>query len=355
MFFKLHSENKIGYKQLTDADLGRKPTSHQTHIGLFGDVFTFLPNDIEIDDSMVIFDEQVELLPANFNRIENPDHTFRSPKIKTGGRAAVSVVSFIRDKAKEYPEEVIWYLFWFGLESEQPVFFLFNKNSDTYNDMIKIGVNLKENIKEKLTPIDSTYDDLLKYLENIVNRSGKTIAEELEVVAQTNDKTKEKYRTYDINKAKQIFSAIGRTGEELVNDYFTEQLAKNRIAHYEWKNKEKESGLPYDFSVETLQNEVLYLDVKTTNYGFEQKMIFSSQEIKFVDGCKNKYYIYRVYSNDNKKCLKICSNAKELFSPLQRKTMDFERILDEMAKIESIKMAILPTQETLVFGDEIAL
>ena len=57
MFFKLHSENRIGYKQLTDADLGRSPTSNQTHIGLFGDVFTFLPNDIEIDDAMVIFDK----------------------------------------------------------------------------------------------------------------------------------------------------------------------------------------------------------------------------------------------------------------------------------------------------------
>lgn len=33
MFFKLHSEGKIGFKQLTDADLGLGK-SHQTHIGL---------------------------------------------------------------------------------------------------------------------------------------------------------------------------------------------------------------------------------------------------------------------------------------------------------------------------------
>lgn len=355
MFFKLHNENKIGYKQLTDADLGRKPTSNQTHIGLFDDVFTFLPNEIEINDAMVIFDDSVEFLSANFNRIENPDHSFRSPKIKTGGRDVVSVVTFIRDKAKDCPNDVLWYLFWFGLESEQPVFFLFNKNSKTYDDMLSIGVNLKENVKARLEPTDATYSVLLNYLENIVNKSGKAIAEELEVIAQTNDKTISNYRSYDVDKARQIFLTIGRTGEELINQYFSEQLRKKRIAHYEWKNKDKESGLPYDFSVETLQNEVLYLDVKTTNYSFEQKMIFSNQEIKFVDGCTNKYYIYRVYSHDGKKYLKICDNAKELFSPIYSKTTEFEGILDNMAKIESIKMAILPLQEKLIFSEEIAL
>ena len=33
------------------------------------------------------------------------------------------MVAFIRDKAKDYSEKIVWYLFWFGLESEQPVFF----------------------------------------------------------------------------------------------------------------------------------------------------------------------------------------------------------------------------------------
>lgn len=355
MFFKLHNENKIGYKQLTDADLGRRLTSNQTHIGLFGDVFTFLPNDIEIDDSMVIFNDDIEFLPANFNRIENPDHTFRSPKIKTGGRDAVSVVTFIRDKAKDYSNDVIWYLFWFGLESEQPVFFLFNKESETYNDMISIGVDLRENVKARLKPTNAAYSALLDYLENIVNKSGRSIAEELEVIVQTNDKNTSNYRTYDIDKAKQIFLEIGKNGEQLIDKYFSEQLRKNRITHYEWKNRENESGLPYDFCVETLDNEVVYLDVKATNYGFEQKMIFSSQEIKFVDSCKNKYYIYRVYTNNDKKYLKICANAKDLFSPIYDKTVNFEDTLEEMAKIESIKMAILPLQKSLVFSEEIAL
>ena len=113
--------------------------------------------------------------------------------------------------------------------------------------------------------------------------------------------------------------------------------------------------MPYDFFVQKLNDEVYYLDVKTTKYSFEQKMVFSSQEIKFVDSCENKYYIYRVYTNNDKKYLKICDNAKDLFSPIHSKTADFQDVLDEMAKIESIKMAILPLQKTLVFGEEIAL
>ena len=44
MFFELNDEKRIGYKQLTDADLGRSLLSHQTHIGLFDDVLTYLPN-----------------------------------------------------------------------------------------------------------------------------------------------------------------------------------------------------------------------------------------------------------------------------------------------------------------------
>ena len=55
MFFTIHNEQKIGYKCLTDADLGRRHTSHQTHIGLFDDVLTFLPNNAELDDAMLIY------------------------------------------------------------------------------------------------------------------------------------------------------------------------------------------------------------------------------------------------------------------------------------------------------------
>ena len=157
MFFELHNEKRIGYKEMTDADLGRKLTSHQTHIGLFDDVLTFLPNNIEINDCMMIYNKSVEFLSLNFDRIENPDGSFRSPKIRAGGRDVVSIVTFIRDKAKDFPNDTKWYLFWFGLKSEQPVFFLFNNLSDTYKEILALGVKLPHRIKGRITPMDSPY------------------------------------------------------------------------------------------------------------------------------------------------------------------------------------------------------
>jgi len=360
VFFELNEENKIGYKELTNADLGKSNSSGQTHIGLFQDTLTFLPDSIEKPNAMVIYNETLEYLTAYFDRIETPRKTYRSPKIRTGGVNAVSVVSFIRDRAREFDNETKWYLFWFGLKSTQLVFFLFNSNSTEFEKITEMGVNLKKDkAKGRLKPSDTTFAPVIKYLEQIVNNSGQEIIQELEVAVQTNEMVSHKYKStynpYDVKKAKELFKQTGRDGEKLIDKYFADLLSQGRIKYYEWKNKETESYLPYDFFVQKLDDEVYYLDVKTTKYSFEQKMVFSSQEIKFVDNCKNKYYIYRVYTNHDKKYLKICDNAKDLFSPIHNKTTDFQGVLDEMAKIESIKMAILPLQKNLVFGEEIAL
>ncbi len=272
-------------------------------------------------------------------------------------RKGFHIVSFIRDKANDYSNDESWFLFWFGLKSGQPVFFLFNKDSSAYNEVSRLGVDLYPEVKGRLTLNDSSFSPILEYLERIVNNSGKAILEELEVVAQTNERTKH-YRTYDIKKASEQFELIGRRGEELINDYFERQLDQNLICSYNWLNKDRESGKPYDFTYQSLEGEIFYLDVKTTNFGFKQKMIFSSQEIDFVNDCSYKYCIYRVYSDERDKdvkYLKICKNAKDLFLPIHDKTEGLKRELDELAKIETIKIAILPIHEALKFEREISL
>ena len=113
MFFELHEENKIGYKELSDADLGRAQKSKQTHIGLFDDVLTFLPNSTTLRDAMVIYNGRAEVLPLHFDRIQNPDGTYRSPKIRAGAHAEMSVLSFVRKTVKEFMPNGTWYLFWF--------------------------------------------------------------------------------------------------------------------------------------------------------------------------------------------------------------------------------------------------
>jgi len=81
MFFELHEERKIGYKQLSNADLGTRKTSNQTHIGLAKNVLTFMSNRDAIgEDSIFIYENSFDYLDAHFDRIERADGTFDAPK-----------------------------------------------------------------------------------------------------------------------------------------------------------------------------------------------------------------------------------------------------------------------------------
>lgn len=354
-FFKLHEEKKIGYKCLTDADLGRSPTSHQTHIGLFEDVFTYLPNNIEIEDAMLIYNDNVEKLPVCFDRIQNPDGSFRSPKIRSGERGTESVVSFIRETAKMDSKNNDWYLFWFGLQSGQPVFFLFEKNSKAYMDVISIGLDLEKIEKGCLDKSSRTFDKLLGYLEDIVNKAGVGIAEFLELSIQTDFEIPAGFRTYDFETARLVFQKTGRTGEELVNEYFCERRRKNEINDYRWLNEHGESRLPYDFCYKSNNGNIVYLDVKTTNYKFTQKMIFSIKEVEFASTTHTgiEYHIYRVYKDDSDDYyLRICKNSKDMMNYIYHKYQVYASELDSYARLESVKFAIMPNQKDLSFDKE---
>ena len=75
MFFTLHSEHKIGYKKLSDADLGlTEGSSHQTHIGLYErkNMLSFLRNE-DTTTAILIYNDYFDVLKCNFERIQNPD------------------------------------------------------------------------------------------------------------------------------------------------------------------------------------------------------------------------------------------------------------------------------------------
>lgn len=356
MDFKINKENTLGYKELTDADLGRSATSHQTHIALFQDVLTFLGNHKEIDDSFLIYDNAYKILPTYFDRIENPDGSFRSPKIKTGG-SKNGVVFEIRKIAKQMSSDVKWYLFWFGLDDERPVFFLFNNKSQTYQDIIHIGLDLHDKVKEIISSSNPVFKKVIDYVMKNVNLSTEDFWSELESQLQIDPAlTAKQYRKFDIERAKMAMSAIGKAGEKIIDKYLSSLVDKKAIASYIWENNEKESGLPYDFSYKTLDGKIVYLDVKTTGHKFKQKMIFSSQEVDFIANNTEDYCIYRVYCDRNGNFyLRTCSNSKELFEKLKRETLDYIKNIASLATIGGIKMAISPTQEELIFSDEIIL
>ncbi len=356
MFFEIHNENVIGYKELTGADLGRNPTSHQTHIGLFDDVLTFLPNNIEIPDALVIYNNSYEELPVFFDRIQNPDGSFRSPKIRTGNLDR-SVVSFIKSTASDLPGNLKWYLFWFGLKSERPVFFVFNNGSQTYSDIINLGLALPSGIKNRITAESPIFTRLLNYLVNIVNSTTESLVEELEVLVQVDPSSvARRYRGYELDLAMRSITEIGTAGEVMINNYLLSLKNNGEIADYVWENEVREKGLPYDFYYKTNDGRIVYLDVKTTNHKFTQRMIFSGQESDFVSDDTINYRIFRVYGDGNgNHLLKICANAKVLFKKISLATASYKNGITDLASVEGIKFAVLPSQHDLEFGEAISL
>jgi|GEM_PF-410378 len=356
MFFEIHNENRIGYKSLTDADLGRAPKSHQTHIGLFDDVLTFLPNKIEIEDAMFIYNGQCTVVPLSFDRIERASGRFDAPKIKTGGVKAVTVVSAIKDYAKQLSTDTKWFLFWFGLKSEQPVFFLFNSHSQEFKDILSMGIELSDKVKGRMESCDDVFSKLVEYLENIINKSGESILRDLEVASQTEPhKSMVKLRRYDIKRANEVFESIGRRGEELVNKYLLDKLDKGEIQNFVWVNKSSESAYPYDFTIQNLQGNIIYLDVKATSFTFDQKMIFSDKEIKFISRLPNEYHIYRIFgiTEDSLK-MRICEDCKNFMNNICEVINAFESgLIPFSTDLKVAKLAVPPVEAQLKFSSEI--
>jgi Domain of unknown function (DUF3883) len=143
----------------------------------------------------------------------------------------------------------------------------------------------------------------------------------------------------------------------LIDKYLDSLKSRNQIVHYSWYNKSSETGLPYDFTIQEINQNVIHLDVKSTAYKFEQPMFFSGQEIDFITGIPN-YSIYRVYnlSDTANPHLRICDNSKGFASTLTPHISDFRNNLQALnVRIPSVKLAIAPTVGNLIFKPEINL
>lgn len=358
MFFEIHEEKKIGYKKLSSADLGTSENGNQTHIGLSGSVLTFISDrDVISEDSIFIYEDNFEYIDAYFDRIEKPDGSYRSPKIRVGGRGCVSVVSTIRSIVKESDPTLKWYLVWFGLKNSKLVFLLFNEYSNDFNAFSNFGIDFEKGAKT-IGSESPNFANLINYMEAKINKNAESILKELEIITQTeNMQPNKRYRAYDIEKANEKNRKTGRKGEELVNKYLSDKRKNGCICNYIWYNEEFESGYPYDFSIQDRLNNIIYLDVKATGYNFEQQMIFSSQEIEYISNTPNPYCIYRVYKNDEGNyMLRICDDCKNMSLEIYNQTKIYLNALDKI-KVEFMgsKIAIAPDLDVLTFNNAIEL
>ena len=334
-FFFDIAEKRIGLKKLTSADLGTSTTSRQTHIGLYNDVLQFLGDNV-VTTAMLIYGNYCQLLDCFFDRIENPDGSFRSPKIRVGHNNEDSVVSKIREFAMT-DLDADWYLLWSGLENNDLVFWLINSNSTDYN-IVKGLVGSKTRI---ITDEDKTYENLKNIMVNRINLSSIDIQKDIEIISQTGVPSK-KYKPFDVETAKINIAKIGKRGEELVNNYLERQKSLKAIESFEWMNRSRESGLPYDF----ILNKEHYIDVKSTRFDFSQKIVFSNQEVGFIYqlGPTFSYSVYRVFDiTETSADLKICTQCMPYIESINKDVQEFnDSITLNKTTLLGLNLAISP-------------
>jgi hypothetical protein len=297
--------------------------------------------------------------------IKRADGTIEAPKIKSGTKAELiyngvklnSVTKEVRETVSREGIESDWYLMWFGLENEDLVFFLFQNTSEDFQKVGQILGSVK--LRGTITKTNREFSQIITFLENKVNLVSIPYFEELEIIAQTNEAVTQKIikpRFFDIEKAKALFQITGKKGEELVAQYLDSQKAKKRILDYKWMNQSKESGYPYDFEIKHLDSSVVFSDAKTTSYTFPQKMIFSNQELRFINQCSN-YDIFRVYNlNAEIPTMRFCKNINDLSQKLVPNIDAFgQGLVAYDAQIKELKLAISPLNKLLLFSSEIQL
>ena len=358
--FTLNQNVIVGIKKLTQADLGSE-TSHQTHIGLFEGTLSNLPY-VRANYYSKLFHNNSVSDCILFLKFINDN---RSPAINMGTSKEqseldnnfVSVGSKIREIA-DNNRNVNWYLIWFVIENEEIISIIFNQNSNEYNQLTQLGFDLN-NIRQNGFQIDLiTNQNLYNYLTNYINNQSLDYLQELEIIAQTDEIPVKiiKPRFFDIAKAKLNYALTGRKGEELVAQYLDKLKTENKIIDFNWLNQSRESSFPYDFEINNLNGSHIFSDVKTTSFKFEQGMVFSKSELSFINQNPN-YHVYRVFDlKDQNSALRICENITILSTPLVNKISIFEReILMNETKLNSLKLAVSPTNKLLNFNNKIIL
>lgn len=343
MLFNIHEEGRISIKRLTNADLSRSQSSHQTHIGLSDDSLTFIPDGKTEYFAMLIYKDYCEILSAVVGKIQNPNGTFRSPSIKSSSSSGESVVKKIREIASKNPTKD-YYMIWFGLDSTQPVFWLIESGSEDFVKMDPL-CHFAEN--PRLHTLDTStiaFRSILQHTQEKLGEVAVNLQKELEIAAET-EQIEPKFKTADVKKAASYIQKIGRQGEELINAYLDQQKHAGIVSTYEWANKSAEQGNPYDFHIEFANGTAHWIDVKTTQHEFEQSVIISRNEMRFITSLKhNEYAIYRVYDLQELSAkLKICLDCYRYITKMER-DIDYitQTMKDYQAQLTSYKVAFTP-------------
>lgn len=239
----LYKEYSIGVKKLSDAELNRENSpSGQTHIGLSEKVLTYLPNTPVQQDGILVVNQSCSFVECAFSKIGNK----RSTKIDSQTNTPVkSIVKQIRNIASN--DKVDWYLVWFALENQTPVFWLLNNNSEDYSGLEDIFEN-----SQSLSVYTASKEEYFRLLAKI--RSFKKM---IALIDSTYD-TSHENRLIAISKEH-------RTFVHLCLDYFRMMGELDKMLPY---FNTKESNVPVSIKkdgVYKLQNMFMFADITEIN------------------------------------------------------------------------------------------
>lgn len=224
MFFEVHSEKKIGIKKLSLNDLGLKETGHQTHIGLYQHVLDFLPDNHVEKAAILIYDDYCEILNCDYGKISRSTGKIEAPNIKSGSRNEMTIVNQIRTFASK-KQGCEWYLVWFGLQSEELVFWLIASDSTDYQCARKIFPTPNKVYDEH----SISFSLAIEFLEKKVNGVSVKLQEDIEVASQTGRQIRNN-KKQDLEKANLLFKQVGYSGEQLIAKYLEKQKSVHAIS-----------------------------------------------------------------------------------------------------------------------------
>ena len=321
MLFDIHSESKIAFKKLTDADLHRSEKSHQTHIGLSNKSLTFMADNKTEYSAMLIYNSYCDIVQCEVGKITRQSGRQDAPNIKSGGVGSESnVVKNIREFASKQPDKD-FFMLWFGLDSGTPVFWLISRGSTDYLILDKFCDfnSIRDKKIEVIEPSDLKFSPVLQYARERLESVTLDLQKDLEISAET-EVDNPKFKDSDVKKAKSYIQEIGRSGEELINEYLEREKCNKSVESFEWVNKSSEKGRPYDFQIHYTNGLEQWMDVKTTEHSFDQQVIISKNEINFITEKEDpEYAIFRVYSKEETTArLRVCTHCLKYIKKLQR-------------------------------------
>lgn len=97
-----------------------------------------------------------------------------------------------------------------------------------------------------------------------------------------------------LEKARHKAEDNGRSGEQLINDYFLGLQKSGYINDVEWTSEDINAVSPYDFKIRS-NNESILIDVKSTDGEFGRRLHISMNEIRQMANGSERYDLYRVY------------------------------------------------------------